>query len=221
MFLLCAGSYAQQLYPRLGLTAAVNSYNPAGQDMKPRLGFMIGAGYSIPLTKSITVQPELNFVQKSFSTKYDQNVQIPLDNEFLEFHEIVTQRYRFSYVELPVLLKVSLFHKNFFLAGGPSVALGLGGSYQYELERTSAYLGFEHQRTSGKIRFGSNATNDNDVQCDNRWDIGLQIGIGAVFFKRLLIECRQSFGSVNIYDNVDSKHRYLQLSLSTPISLKR
>lgn len=214
-------SYAQQLYPRIGVTATMNSYNLAGYDMTPRIGLTVGAGYSIPLTKSLTLQPELNFVQKSFKTEYTQDVLVPAGNEFFEFHEEVRQRYNFSYLELPVLLKIQLFHKDFFVAGGPSVAVGLGGSYQYELERTSAYLGLEHQKTRGKIRFNGNATDDDDIQCDNQWDIGFQIGIGALFFKRLQIECRQSFGYVNIYDNVGSKHHYLQLSFSTPITLKR
>ncbi|WP_276373510.1 porin family protein [Chryseolinea sp. H1M3-3] len=218
--LSCLVTRSQILYPRIGATASVNTYNPTPYDIKPRVGFLIGVGYQLKLTNTVSARAELNYVRNAYEAKYAVDIYIPDGMDTYELHESASNRYNVSYLEVPVLLKIKLLHKDFFVTGGPSVALGLGGSHRYNFSRTSSYLDPIQEAGSGKIKFdGGLASNKGDIHYDSQWDVGFQAGIGALLFKKLQVECRQSFGTINLYKNIDSKNRYLQVSFSIPIPL--
>ncbi len=222
LVLSCLIARSQIFYPRIGLTAAVNTYNPSPYDIKPRIGFLIGVGYQVKLTNTVSARAELNYVRNAHEAKYSEDIYIPDGMDTYEVHEKASNRYNVSYLEVPVLLKIKLLHKDFFVTGGPSIALGLGGSHKYDFSRTSSYLDPIQEAGSGKIKFdGGTSSNKADIHYDSQWDLGFQVGIGALLFKKLQIECRQSFGTTNLYKNIDSKNRYLQISFSTPIPLGR
>ena len=99
--------------------------------------------------------------------------------------------------------------------------MGLGGKHKYELDRTSSYLDPFHEEGTGRIKFEDKpAANNKDVHFDNRWDLGIQMGVGILFFKKLQLEWRYEIGTVNLNKHVDSKNHCLQISLATPIGLK-
>jgi hypothetical protein len=60
-----------------------------------------------------------------------------------------------------------------------------------------------------------------DTYFDNQWDIGFHVGLGALILKSLQIECRYGLGMVNLMDDSESKNRCFQISLATPLQLKR
>lgn len=222
LLLICLNSQAQELYPRIGLTASVNTNRPPYYDIHPRIGFTVGAGYNHPLTNVVSLQMELNYIQKAFKSDYEESTSVQYGEDVYEVHEIRTNRYAISYLEIPLLLKVRLLHDDVFVMGGPSLAMGLGGSHSYELHRTSSYLDPLHEEGTGKIKFGSGSpTNNKDVYFDNRWDVGVMVGFGALFFKKVQLECRYNLGTVNVNKHADSKNRCLQISIATPIQLKR
>ena len=220
--LTCILSHAQTLYPRLGITASINTYGESNQDMEPRIGFTAGLGYNLTLSNTISLQAELNYVQKSFKSLSSSTTSIQYGDDIYVLQENISHQYTFSYLELPLLLKARLLHDNLFILGGLSVGMGLGGSHKYTYESTSSYLDPVYEEGSGKIKFGdTSSTTDEDVYFDNRWDVGLQVGLGAVVAKKIQIECRYNFGMINLNENTDSKSRCLQISFSTPIELKR
>jgi hypothetical protein len=222
LVLTCILSHAQTLYPRLGITASINTYGAPNEDIEPRIGFTAGLGYNLTLSNPISLQAELNYVQKSFKSLSSSTTSIQYGDDIYILQEKISDQYTFSYLELPLLLKARLFHDDFFVLGGLSIAMGLGGSHKYTYESTSSYLDPVYEEGSGKIKFGdSSSTNDEDVYFDNRWDVGLHVGVGALIAKKIQIECRYGFGTINLNDDTDSKSGCLQISFSTPIELKR
>lgn len=222
LLIVVVGGQCQTLYPKIGVTASINTYQPQYYDAEPGLGFTAGLGYNYPLSKSASLQAEVNYIQKTFRTNYDENTSVQYGEDIYSVHEIRKDRYAVSYLALPVLLKVSIIHPDFFILGGPTLAMGLGGKHKYELHRTSSYLDPLNEEGTGKIKFDDKpAANNKDVHFDNRFDLGVQVGFGALFFKKIQLECRYEFGTVNVNDHIDSKNRCLQVSLSTPIRLKR
>jgi len=220
--MMCLSSQAQFLYPRAGLTASVNTNRPPYTEINAKVGYTIGVGYNLPLTKVASLQAELNYVRKTFGSDYEENTSLQIGEDVYNVHEKRTDKYSISYLEIPLLLKVSIFHPDFFVMGGPSVSMGLGGSRKYILDRESSYLGSLHEKGTGDINFsGSPSQNDEDAHFDNRWDVGIHVGLGALLFKKLMVEWRYNFGTINLIDNSDSKNRYLQLTFSTPIQLKK
>ena len=157
-------SEAQTFYPRIGLTASVNSYRstrtpfPAtpSYDMKPRVGFTLGVGYGLKLSEVISVQAELNFIQKSFESNYSGSISIHYgDGEVSEFSGKGSDQYAISYLEMPLLVRARVFHDNLFVLGGFSIGMGLGGSHKYTYDRTYySNVPPRHEEGSGKIKFG-------------------------------------------------------------------
>jgi hypothetical protein len=218
--LACFMTHAQTLYPRIGITASVNTYRPPNYDVKPKLGFLVGVGYNIELSDLISLQAELDYVQKSFESNYSNTTTIQYGEDLYALHEKGSAQYAISYLELPILIKARILHDDFFVLGGFSVGMGLGGSQQYTYDATSSYLDPLHNEGSGKIRFGSEpSTNTENIYFDNQWDIGFHVGLGALILKRIQIECRYSSGIINLRDNSDSKNRCFQISLATPLQL--
>ena len=174
----------------------------------------------MPLSRKFSVQSEINYVQRSFEYRYATTTMIQYGDDLYELHEKGSDRYTISYLELPLLLKAQLIPDKFFVLGGVAPGMGLGGTHKYTYESTSSYLDPVSESGSGKIKFGdSSLTTDEDVYFDNRWDVSLQIGIGALVLKKIQVECRYSIGMVDLNDNMDSKSRSLQISLSTPLVL--
>lgn len=221
-FVTCLASHAQFLYPRVGLTASINTNRPPYTEIKGKIGYTVGVGYSLTLSKIASLQAELNYVLKPFEFDYEESTSLQIGEDVYDVHEKRIDKYAISYFEIPVLLKVSILHPDLFVMGGPSVSMGLGGSRKYIRDRESSYLGTLHEEGTGDIKFSdSPSQNNEDVHFDNRWDVGINVGIGALLFKKLMVECRYNFGALNLIDNRDSKNRYLQFTLSTPIQLKK
>jgi len=217
--LLLSSATAQTLLPRLGITGSTNSQYTYKTSVNPGVGFTVGLGYNQQLTEKFSLQLELNYIQKAFSTDYAQRFSQNVGTDTYFVDEKIKTYYRLPYLEVPLLLKVK-FNK-FFLNAGPYAAYGLGGSYHYTLDRTSSYLDPVHESGSSDIKFGkSSAIGGNDVYLDNQWDLGFQAGLGILLFEKLLVECRYSRGS-NLRDSGDSRNQSIQLTFSTSVNLKK
>ena len=222
LFFFCLTSEAQTLYPRIGITASVNTYRPPDYDIKPKIGFTVGIGYNLTLSKLFSVQAELDYVQKSFESTFSNSSTIQYGEEIYALHVKGSDQYSISYLELPLFLKARILHDNFFVLGGISIGMGLGGSHKYNYDKTSSYFDPLHEEGSEKIKFGDEpTTNNEDLYFDNRWDLGFHVGVGALILKKLQVECRFGTGTVNLNKDADSKNRCLQISFATPIELKR
>ena len=127
-------------YPRIGITASVNTYRPPNYDVKPKVGFTIGVGYTLALSELFSLQAELDYVQKSFESNYSNTTTVQYGEDLYALHETGSDQYAISYLELPILIKARILHDDFFVLGGFSVGMGLGGSLEYTYDATSSYL---------------------------------------------------------------------------------
>ena len=182
-------AYSQATFiPKIGLAFARTSGDDIS-DEEAKTGLLVGAAFNLPLDEDlISLQPEVLYIQKG--TKQDGS----------------RLRRRFNYVEVPILVKVSIGTdqiKGYFNAG-PS--LGFGVSSKQRLTDDSY----------GKVTFGG------DPGFAKRIDVGLQFG-GGVGFEAgpgsLILDLRYGVGLLNVYEDRSLKNRALALSLGYALPL--
>jgi hypothetical protein len=209
----------QTIYPKLGITGSVNTYSARNDEVDQKISFLLGVAYDVTLLKTVSMQIEVDYVQKAFQSSHEETTSLQVGEDIYSIREEWKHQYFISYIELPLLLKVT--HDNFFILAGPAPGIGLGGSHKYDLHTTSSYVGASHESGKGKVKFnGETPAEIKDVHFDNRWDASLVVGAGAILFKKKLrVECRYELGMVNLYKDIDSKNRSLQILFSTPIKI--
>lgn len=213
-------AYGQTLLPKVGFTCSINSMEVTSGEIISKVGFTAGLAYNLHLNKAISIQPELNFIQKAFESQSSTRFSQIIDTDTYFVNEDRSRYYRISYLEVPLLVKVRLFHNNFFAIAGPSVAYGLGGFYRYKFDQTTSYFEPTHTRSQGKVKFGDDPeASTNDAYFDNRWDIGVQAGVGALLFKKIMLEGRYGVGTTNLISDKTSKNGAFQIAISCPIKL--
>ena len=222
LFVLAIGSAtAQSFFPRFGVTGTSNSQNAEFTKMNPGAGFTAGAGYNQQINEWFSVQLEINYIQKAFSTTYEASFTQNVGTDTYTVNEHIKSDYRLSYLEMPFLAK---FHyKKAFASIGPYGAYGLGGSYKYDRNSTSSYfLEPVHESGSANVKFGSSKAHPtgNEFYFDNKLDIGLNAGLGVLLFENLVLECRYSRGS-NLRDDGESRNHTLQLTASWLFHLQK
>lgn len=162
VLLLVAGlsfSFAQVAQAqRIGLKAGVNYSNLAGDlsseaQNENKLGFVGGIGTSIPLMADgfLSIAPELLYSQKGYKYRDDE---FKVGNNTMKY----TGKVDFSYLDVPVLLKVNA--SGLIFEGGPV------GSYLLSVKDRSEVM--------------TNNTKTNNVNKINREDLGkFEIGYAA------------------------------------------
>lgn len=221
---------AQRFIPRIGASlykASVHSKYPEYDEVLPTVGFTAGVGYEISLTDKISLQPEINFIQKGFNYKHEHYDQGEDAYELNKFTLTVT------YLEVPLLIKVQL--NKFYLVGGPSIGFGIGGKLkqEYDFNDVSTDLGFTktYDVKFEDVPEGYASDSNTYEYVNNRTDIGLQVGAGIEIFNKLMIEFRYGLGLTRLYDMRDdiyqfdhanqAKNHVLQLTVGMPIGLRK
>lgn len=97
------GVYSQVPILRVGLSLAKTSRNVSDTDFHNndvlfRKGFLLGLGYSIPISEVLTFQAELTYVQKGQKTTQEWKSSTAYTDN---------RNYFLSYLELPILLKIT------------------------------------------------------------------------------------------------------------------
>jgi hypothetical protein len=212
--LLVTGTlFAQTIIPRAGLTLSNSSFKPIDfaekNSQKPLIGFTVGAGYDLFINDRLSVQPEINFIQKGHIS---EDVAYPDGYEY-----VLKSTFRYNYLEVPIMAKFKFGGvSKFYVTAGPSIAMGLGGKYKL----SSTFGGLPEQDIESKIHF-SDKPNDYDgydVYADNRFDAGLQAGVGGLLFGKITLDLRYTYGFTDVYDNYSSKNRVLQFSVGVPLN---
>ncbi len=216
LLLALTTAFAQTLIPRAGVTFSGSSYRPNADfaqtsTQQPMVGFTAGVGYDIFINDRFSVVPEINFVQKGMNVSevdYPDGYEYKLNSE-----------YKLNYLEVPVLVKLKFGGvTKFYVNAGPSVALGLGGTYKFR----STFGGLPlNEDVNSKIKFADKPTDydGNNVYIDNRIDAGIQVGAGAVLFGKVNIDVRYTTGVTNLINDTDFKNRVIAISLGVPLNL--
>ena len=210
---------AQTLLPKIGATYARISYED-NEDYKPIVGLTVGVGYNILVSKNLSVQPELNFVQKG-SSSTDSYTDFPYGGGFENIK--LTTKTRLGYLQVPILVKMNL--GKFYFNAGPSIGYGLKGKEEYKLsssgeDRFGDPISVSH-KTKFNVKFGAPPDNYNgdDRFVDNRMNFSVQVGGGVMVMDKVNIDVRYGLGLSNMMDESKSKHRVLQLTLGVPVQL--
>lgn len=155
------------LTPKFGLKGGINLSNlyiDDADDENMKLGINLGLYSKIPLTKGLSIQPELIYSSKGAKLTY---------NNFI----LGKGEYRFNlnYVELPVLAVINLAN-NFNLQGGAYLSYLVSAN-------------IKDVEDNGSI----NNIKDLEAENFNRLDYGLVGGLG-VDVKNITIGARYSYG---------------------------
>jgi len=227
--MLIAASFsatAQTLIPRAGITIASNSISPSPENfgvsdgqIKSQTGFTAGLGFALPLTTMLSVQTELNFIQKGFIHDYSSSIDSEKQN----------QKLKYSYLELPVMIRYALGPDiaRIHLVAGPSVGIGLGGTYKY---RYSVFYTEDEtdvlyeESSDGKVKFEKEPDRylGPDIYLEKRMDVGLQVGAGVTLFNKIMVDIRYGVGLTNITEKDvtgNTQNRVLQFTVGVPIKL--
>lgn len=183
---LSLGAFAQTS-PKVGVEAGLASYSVRGEaadnlnnlidfadgmlTTNSRTGFYAGVNTSIPLSKSVSVQPGLYYTQKGYEVRGDFAIK---GLEFLGAN--AKAQLQNDYIDIPVLIKANLDGLQIF--GGPQISY-LASS---KLKINASALGFDvFKRTmDSKEQF-------------NQWDMGLVGGLGYEF-KNFNISASYNYG---------------------------
>jgi hypothetical protein len=221
-FLLAGTAHAQATFsvgPRVGLNMSTLHF-----PVDYRTSSTSRAGFEAGLTGNVqfghfALQPSLLFSQKgSGSSGYLVGLDTPVTYD---------EQLRLNYLTLPLNLAFTLGKdgKGLQVFGGPYVSMLLGGHYVRQTHEGGGYLGgpaYEVEVT-GKVKPAS-IVSDNDNKYSQRFDTGLQAGVGYRL-AGFLLQANYSLGLRNLatqyrgydrrlYDGPAYYNRSWQVSLS-------
>jgi Outer membrane protein beta-barrel domain len=166
-------SVCAQFGIRAGVNAAKLSRASMGGQTKHKMGVGIGIFREIPVSKKISIQPEINYMQQGTKETGD----------FTGGTLAATKK--INYLQFPVLFKYN-FNNGVFIQTGPYWGIGLGN-----IENDICFNGDCHSSKSGFESGGREGT--------LRYDHGFQLGTGFKITKNISIDLRLIFGLKNIY----------------------
>jgi hypothetical protein len=203
------------IIPKAGASLSNIAFEDDGGETKSKLGLILGVGLNFQVSELLSVQPELQFVQKGFRV-----------DESFSF-DGMTEKYEASismnYIEIPVLVKTTFGSDNFkfFLNAGPSIGIGLGGKSKIDYSYSDGVSNFSGSST-GKVKFGDEPdSNEEDLYFDNRMDLGLQLGGGFLIAKKVMVDIRYGLGLSNLVEDEGSKNRVIQFTVGVPFPMSK
>lgn len=224
--LLAGTAHAQTAFsigPRIGLNVSTVHHPEAGSSAySHRTGFEAGLTSTLQLGH-VAVQPSLLFSQKGYNNvgslpSYDGPV-------------VYDEQVRLNYLTLPLNLALTLGKagQGFQVFAGPYASLLLGGKYVQQVHEFARMSQVPHDsEITGKVKPASQAT-DFDNRYAQRFDGGLQAGVGYRF-KGLLLQASYSVGLRDLtvptqvngyaYTNPARYNRAGQVSLSYLLGAK-
>jgi hypothetical protein len=235
---------AQNFIPKIGVaitntTHIINGLNDQdpGEEFKvtPETGITFGLGYTSSIDKTLSFQTELNFIQKG--VKSFKTGQYPTGAELTDFSSEI--RYRLNYVELPVLVKVTLGRKvRFFTTAGVSVGMAIGGRIDTKTKFNGGNYSEDAWRYRSPIYFeeDDSSKSASRFMIDKKLDINIQVGAGVIISKLILLDVRYGYGLTSLtggdydLDNhlvqsisdtfAKSQNRVFQVTIGMPLKVK-
>ena len=176
---------------QFGVRASANLANIAIEPEEDEISFSIKPGlglgvyYNLSLGESLSLKPEINYMQQgSKGTSTDAGVD-------------GTVSISMNYLQIPVLLKYgfgNMESTNFFLQGGPYVAMGLG---KVKLKSCDG-----DDCETEEIEYDSEG-----LDGPKKLDYGVQLGAGVNFTKNLSVDVRYMLGLANLTTEEDGSFK--------------
>lgn len=216
--LLCLFVSAMQaqtyLLPKAGLSISTFSPEDNKDNVSALTGFTGGLGVNILLNEKLSLQPEINFIQKGANAEFKQGI----GDGILE---VRSTDVRINYLELPVLVKYSFGDGEVkgYVNAGPSVGYGLGGKTDYSLKYILGNETVYQESGKGSVKFEDAPLEypAEDVYFQNRVDIGFQAGGGVLLFDKVIVDARYGYGFTSLDDESKPKNRTIQITVGAPL----
>ena len=202
--------------PKAGLVMSSMKFDDADiqEEIKAKPGFTIGVGISKPLSgEMLSIHAELNFIKKGLTASADEGL-AGYDEEWLISP---------SYLEVPVMLHYAFGGGPFFIEGGLSLGILLGGKATIEGDELYS-SGYAYETDDLKITVDGS---DDELGTDDEFyfssgtDLGLQMGFGAKLGK-VVLDVRYGLGLTKVINKDDfdfvGSNRVWQFTLGYPIS---
>lgn len=179
--------FTSMTYAQFGVRLGANMANFSADDeveYKSKIGFSAGVFYKLKAGESLTIQPELNFVQQGSKLEED-----PLSLTLSS-----------NYLQIPVLLKYGfgdMEKTNFFVQAGPYFGMGIGKI------KTETCLGEECE--TDEEDFGDDTLKSTDF--------GLNLGAGVNINSKISIDIRYGLGLSEIDNEDDLKAKNTAINL--------
>ncbi|MDB5152894.1 MAG: PorT family protein [Mucilaginibacter sp.] len=171
----------------------------------PIVGFHLGIIAEVTI-KQISIEPGL-----FFTTKGGVNIDSYSTPSIYYYNK---ERLTLNYIQMPIniLYHVPLVFGNFFMGGGPYIALGVLGEYKTDNATSSSDL----VRKEGVVIFGSNSDKYDFGSSSNvkNPDYGLNAEVGITLHNKLRFSVNYEYGLANLSNSIFTKSRNELLSLS-------
>jgi hypothetical protein len=194
------------IIPKAGVNFASVSDHEFYNNRSALTGFTAGVGLNYNLSGDgfLSVQPELLYSQKGFSTQGSLATIVNFEGD-----------YKLNYLELPVLIKISFGTEAIaaYVNAGPSIGYLLGG----RVKGQGNVLGLFGSGYNEKINFTESPalTNLNDLNA-NRLEFGVSAGGGLGYNfgsnSSVFVDVRYNLGLTDFDKNQNAKNRIIALT---------
>lgn len=187
----------------LGIKAGVNLSEWVGHDTyNSRLnrGFHVGPSILIEVNDRIGVEAALLYSQKG--TVWGRVVDVEFEDD--AYYSDANHRYRFSYLEMPVLVHFNIFSKFYFY---------LGPQFSYLLSTSSVLEDYVRYDKEREFHF---ERKEEDLPGYNKFDLAIAGGVGYSFANGFNINAGYDFGLYSVKEEEREgkiHNRVIKLSL--------
>lgn len=202
------------LIPKFGFTRSDFKMGENQENVNNIVGFAGGVAVNLFISDLLSIQPELNYIQKGASINFS--------NEFDGIREVREWDVTLNYLEVPLLARFTFYNElgMLYLSAGPTFSYGLGGktSFTYRYEDPSEPYG---ETVKGKVYFEDEPEEHpwQDVYFKRRTDIGAQVGAGLILKRKIMLDVRYGLGFTKLDDEAQPQNRSLQISVGVPLTL--
>lgn len=210
LFRATPGCAQISIIPKAGLTFSTVAFaDEVWEGRKTLTGFTAGLGFNYSLTGDnfLSVQPEVLYTQKGFGAQ---------SSGIINYDGI----YRLSYIELPVLLRLSFGTETIqaYVNAGPSFGYLIGG----RVKGSGNLLGLAGGNLNEPINFTDTPNRLDITQLDaNRLEIGANLGGGIGYHvgenASVFIDARYNLGVTDFDKMQESKNRVIYLTAGVQI----
>lgn len=211
---------AQNLIPKVGLTYSkafryTEEPDFLSRDMIFKPGLLAGIAVDLPIINNLHLQTEIIYIQKGHKLE-ERNTS---GSRYFK-----RQDYRLEFFELPLLVKWTVLDRkiNLYIHSGVTIAYGLRGHVKsvMEMDNQPTWVRASSER---QIRFNAfNEEHPNDLYLNNRFDVGVQLGVGSLLLKAVQFEIRFTHGLREFQYmplSYSGYNRSFQISAGLPFSL--
>ncbi len=209
------GAMAQvKVGPKVGLNMTkISDGEKTGEGVKEpyTLGLNLGVAFSLPVSESFSIAPEITFSQKGAVLKGEFEDIIGTET----FSGSMKNTLRLNYLDIPVLARIAFGESTKgYLNVGPTLGYWLGG-----YDKITVELNGEKESEKQKMVFVDEGyeAKENELSINkknaNRLEVGASAGGGVMFDTSagsLMLDLRYNVGLTNMFDYDDADDRIMK-----------